>query len=264
MFMQAVQAKKVKLSNKLSKFYPEAPAASKITMRQLLQMTSGLIHRDTNYGTPKYKNNQSDIKYDLKKTKFEQAYYNKRNYQPINYVLLAGIIEKVDHQSYEKVFTRTFIKKLKLKQTTFVWSNASSVPRKILATSYSDNNTPIKLNMNELRGEFGTGSVVMSNKDLYTTIRAILDGTLLSKRARNSLFEGSSDAVLGGNYGGGFYNFPTFHAANGSGNGYTNFVRVSNDGNSMIIMQTNYPIKGYFKLRGQMNNLMESLLSNNG
>ena len=258
MFMQAVKNKKVKLSDKLSKFYPEAPAASKITMNQLLHMTSGLIHNDTSYGTPKFKNNQAGIKYDLKKTKFDSKYYNKRSYQPINYVLLAGIIEKVNHQSYENIFNSTFIKKLGLKQTSFIWSK--NLSRLNYAKGYGEKSgeiTEIIPNLNELHGEFGTGSIVMTNSDLYKTAKAMLDGTLLDKATCNSLFQ----AEPNGNYSGGYYNYPTYHSTNGSGNGYTTYFRISNDGKTALIIQANYLPKGYFELRSETNTLMESLVN---
>ncbi|WP_416202892.1 serine hydrolase domain-containing protein [Lactobacillus sp. PV034] len=262
-FMQLVKEKKIKLSDTLDKFYPEVPDASKIKMQQLLQMTSGLVYPSQKYGSPEYKSDQSGIKYDISKTKFNPKIYGQRSYQPINYVLLAGIIEKITHQSYESNFEKIFIKGLKLKQTAFVWDKG--VDKIHFAKSYqkdkdSVEDKPVSLNINELRGEFGTGSIVMSNRDLYKAIKAMLDGRLLSQTDRDRLFSGSSDEVQGGNYGGGFYNFPTYHAANGAGNGYTNFVRISNDGKTAIVIQANYPIKNYFKMREIMNQLMQKLL----
>lgn len=261
MLMQAVEANKVSLTDKLSKFYPHVPGASKITLRQMLQMASGLVYTGDGFGTPKYKSDAAGLKYDLSKIKFDQKSYNKRTYQPINYVLLTGIVEKVDHQSYEKIFTKTFIKRLNLKETAFIWSKKRSLAKSKLAKSYSDKNKQVDLNMNELHGEFGTGSIIMSNTDLYKSLKAMLDGTLLSEAARNSLFQGSDNSVQGGNYGGGFYNFPTFRAASGSGYSYSNFVCISNDGSNAIIVQTNSYVKDYFKLRNDMHSLIEALQS---
>lgn len=264
MFMQLVKSGKVKLTDKLVKFYPQAPNASKITMEQLLQMTSGLTYAENDYGSPKYTSDQAGIKYDLKKTKFVIQNYGKRSYQPINYVLLAGIIEKVTHKSYQENFNERIGKKLGLKHTAFVWSKR--VNKINFAKSYQqDKQTkelqPVNLDINELHGEFGTGSLVMSNPDLYKVTKAMLNGTLLSKKDRDRLFVGSSEEVQGGNYGGGFYNFATYHAANGAGNGYISFLRISNDGKTAIIVQANYPIKSYFKMREEMNQLMENLLT---
>lgn len=259
MLMQAVEVHKVSLTDKLSQFYPHVPGSSKITLRQMLQMASGLVYTGDGFGTPKYKNDAAGIKYDLSKIKFDQKSYGRRTYQPINYVLLTGIVEKVNHESYEKLFIKTFVKPLKLKETAFIWSKDKSLAKARLAKSYSEKNKPVELNMNELHGEFGTGSIIMSNSDLYKCLKAMLDGTLLSETARNSLFQGSDNNVQGGNYGGGFYNFPTYHAASGAGYGYTNFVCVSNDGKNAIIIQTNSPVKDYFKLRSDMHGLIEAL-----
>ena len=65
--MKQVEQKKLKLNDKLSKFYPQVPHANQITIGQLLTMEAGLQGKDeSSYGTPVFKNNQSGIKYDIK------------------------------------------------------------------------------------------------------------------------------------------------------------------------------------------------------
>ncbi|WP_297815387.1 D-alanyl-lipoteichoic acid biosynthesis protein DltD [uncultured Lactobacillus sp.] len=267
MLMREVQKGNVKLSDKLSKFYPQVPHADEITLRQLTQMTSGLaVKPKTVLGISPYKDNQAGIKHDIKNIVFLPKLYNKRTYSPINYALIAGVLEKVTGRSYEDLFTDTFIKKLDLKETAFVWSNPKKLKQIHFATSYQytpDDKTtlvPVSLNVDELHGEFGTGSVVMSNHDLYKALKAMVDGKLLTKHSRDELFQGSSDTVKGGNYGGGFYNFSTFHSTNGMGYGYTCYARISNDGKSALIVQSNHPIKSYYGLRNITNQLMAGLV----
>ena len=58
----------------------------------------------------------------------------------------------------------------------------------------------------------------------------------------------------------GFYNFPDFHSSNGSGDGYTTYYRISNDTRDVLVVQSNYPVKDYFKVREICNDLMENLI----
>ena len=61
--MKQVEQKKLKLNDKLSKFYPQVPHANQITIGQLLTMEAGLQGKDeSSYGTPVFKNNQAGIK----------------------------------------------------------------------------------------------------------------------------------------------------------------------------------------------------------
>ena len=110
--MKQVERKKLKLSDKLSKFYPQVPHANQITIEQLLTMEAGLRGKDeSNYGTPVFKNNQAGIKYDIKHNViFDKRHYNQRVYSSINYILLSGILEKVTHRSYENLVKDTYIK----------------------------------------------------------------------------------------------------------------------------------------------------------
>ena len=54
--MKQVEQKKLKLNDKLSKFYPQVPHANQITIGQLLTMEAGLQGKDeSSYGTPVFK-----------------------------------------------------------------------------------------------------------------------------------------------------------------------------------------------------------------
>ncbi|QNQ84402.1 D-alanyl-lipoteichoic acid biosynthesis protein DltD [Lactobacillus sp. PV037] len=265
MVMRQVEKGNLKLTDKLAKFYPNIDQANRITIQQLLEMTSGLTTPNkAPLGSPKFENDQAGIEYDIDHLiSFKDNLYGKRYYSSINYVLLSGILEKVTHQSYESLFNETFVKKLKLENTAFIWNKKSKLQKVHLAQSYryaNKNKTsevPITLNLNELHGELGAGSVVMSTSDLYKTEKAITDGTLLSKNSMKILFRGKAPAY----YGGGFYNNPAgFRAANGAGVGYHAFVRISNNGKNAVIIQTNHPIKSFKQTKVQMDKLISELI----
>lgn len=265
MIMRQVEEGNLKLTDKLSKFYSNIPQADKITIQQLLEMTSGLTTpKNVPLGSPKFESDQAGIEYDIKHLiNFNDKLYGKRYYSSINYVLLSGILEKITHQSYQSLFNETFVKRLNLKNTAFIWDKKAKLQRVKLAEAYRYQNkskkseVPIVLNLNEIHGELGAGSVVMSNSDLYKTEKAITDGTFLSKNSREKLFKGQAPLY----YGGGFYNNPAgFRAANGAGSGYHAFVRISNNGKDGVIIQTNHPIENFKKTKLQMDKLIIELM----
>ena len=96
----------------------------------------------------------------------------------------------------------------------------------------------------------------MSNKDLYRATSAILNGEIIKPSSIQSVYAPASPAK----YNACCYNFPDFHSSNGSGDGYTTYYRISNDTRDVLIVQSNYPVKDYFKVREICNDLMENLI----
>ncbi|PAB46991.1 serine hydrolase domain-containing protein [Lactobacillus johnsonii] len=259
--MKQVEQKKLKLNDKLSKFYPQVPHANQITIGQLLTMEAGLQGKDeSSYGTPVFKNNQVGIKYDIKHNiVFNKKQYNQRFYSSSNYILLSGILEKVTHHSYESLVKETYIKKLGLSETEFYWDIPKNKRIKV-AVSYTKNSqgylVPHSVAVDKVHGDLGAGSLVMSNKDLYRATSAILNGEIIKPSSIQTVYAPSAPAK----YNAGFYNFPDFHSSNGSGDGYTTYYRISNDTRDVLIVQSNYPVKDYFKVREICNDLMENLI----
>lgn len=259
--MKQVEQKKLKLNDKLSKFYPQVPHANQITIGQLLTMEAGLQGKDeSSYGTPVFRNNQAGIKYDIKHNiVFNKKQYNQRFYSSSNYILLSGILEKVTHHSYESLVKETYIKKLGLSETEFYWDIPKNKRIKV-AVPYTKNSqgylVPHSVAVDKVHGDLGAGSLVMSNKDLYRATSAILNGEIIKPSSIQTVYAPSAPAK----YNAGFYNFPDFHSSNGSGDGYTTYYRISNDTRDVLIVQSNYPIKDYFKVREICNDLMENLI----
>ncbi|MDY5068719.1 serine hydrolase domain-containing protein [Lactobacillus johnsonii] len=259
--MKQVEQKKLKLNDKLSKFYPQVPHANQITIGQLLTMEAGLQGKDeSSYGTPVFKNNQAGIKYDIKHNiVFNKKQYNQRFYSSGNYILLSGILEKVTHRSYESLVKETYIKKLGLSETEFYWDIPKNKRIKV-AVPYTKNSqgylVPHSVAVDKVHGDLGAGSLVMSNKDLYRAMSAILNGEIIKPSSIQTVYAPADPAK----YNAGFYNFPDFHSSNGSGDGYTTYYRISNDTRDVLVVQSNYPVKDYFKVREICNDLMENLI----
>lgn len=232
LIMQQVVAGKIKLTDTLAKYYPDVSYSHSITIRQMLNMTSGLTMGSM--GTGPFVNDEMTITQDIKRLQFNANFYNKWNYQAVNYVLLAGILEKVTGKSYHDLVMQRIVRRLKLAQTAFSYELTD---HDLAATSYNGpREAPyqknLTLDLNQQHYELGTGQIFMSVGDFYVTVRSMLDGTLISKADANILFAG--------NYGGGFYNRPQSKLANGAGVYFGSTIHVSKDGQSGIILMSNY------------------------
>lgn len=241
MIMKQVQDGHLKLSDKLAKFYPRIAGSEKITIRQMLDMTSGLILK-TSVGPEEVMTDSDIIEDDINNIKFSNLLYNKWYYSPVNFNLLSGILEKITGKSYQELFTETYIKKLNLKHTIFAYNEDSGIHK---ATGYNNNN-PLSAKLDYKNAfytkrafmfdELGTGQIYMSASDLYKVENYILTGSLLTDKSRKKLFKPGSSST----YGGGFYHGKDDNYANGWGYGFQTVVHLSNNGKDAVILLENY------------------------
>lgn len=266
MVMREVEKGKLSLEDTVSEFYPNVPGGDYVKISNLLNMTSGLdLKKGEKLGTKVFVSDKDNLKHDIKKTTFNKKKLGKWHYTAINYVLLCGIISKIENKSYEQLFRSTFIKPLKLQNTEFLWSNKEKLQEANWVPGYVFNDVdqayervPHKKAVLDAHNELGAGSVVMSNHDLRKTIKYILTGDVLTDQSRSVLFKGQKPKY----YNGGFYNWSEYKIANGAGEGYYTFMRATPDAKNMIIIQSNLTTKGKFKLyKNEVNNIMSMMLS---
>ena len=264
--MREVEKGKLSLDDTVSEFYPNVPGGDYVKISNLLNMTSGLdLKKGKKLGTKVFVSDKDNLKHDIKKTTFNKNKLGKWHYTAINYVLLCGIISKIENKSYEQLFRSTFIKPLKLQNTEFLWSNKEKLKATNWVPGYVFNDedqayerVPHKKAVLAAHNELGAGSIVMSNHDLMKTIKYILTGNVLSDQSRSVLFKGQKPKY----YNGGFYNWSEYKIANGAGEGYYTFMRATPDAKNMIIIQSNLTTKGKFKVyKDEVNNIMSMMLS---
>ncbi|WP_099974578.1 serine hydrolase domain-containing protein [Lactobacillus terrae] len=244
--MQQVDKKKLKLNQKLSDFYPQIEGSNKITILQMLEMTSGLRFDEDNE-SKQIMSEQDTALYLANNTTFNSKTYKKWAYTPINYNLLAGILMKVTHKSYSELFTKEYIKKLKLKHTKFAYDNGKKIR---VAGGYTNSDhedktvnykSPFVVQKYEYHNELGTGQVYMSVEDLYKAEKYITSGKFLTPKSRQKLYSPSQVS----SYSGGFYNRKNDHYANGWGYGYQGVIHLTDDSKSFAILLSNYQRDAY-------------------
>ncbi|WEV36974.1 serine hydrolase domain-containing protein [Lactobacillus sp. ESL0677] len=265
MVMHEVQKGKLNLHDHLSKFYPEIPGAKKITIKNLLTMTAGLdLKPGAKLGRKHFISDDDNINHDAARTIFTSKLLGQWHYSSLNYIYLCGIMSQITGQSYEQLFRESYIKPLQLKHTAFLWSKSEKIIGSGLVPGMIYHHgryitVKHKAALRDARNELGAGSVVMSNEDVAKVMHYILAGKILTNASRKLLYEAGPPVY----YNGGLYNNIKYNVktANGAGEGYYTFMRTTDNGKTMMIIQSNQTKAGQFViLKAEINQIMGRLI----
>jgi CubicO group peptidase (beta-lactamase class C family) len=258
--MKQVNTGKLKLTDRVSKFIPDLPGAKYITIRQLLDMNSKLTMKKLKFSGDTLSSDGlleaviSNVKYNSKKSK-------KWSYQPVNFVVLSEILERVTGKTYKQLFNQMYINKLGLKQTEMAYNTVVKTKR---SSGYMIKKSGEEVEQNPngatIRSEMGTGQVYMSAPDYYKLIASLLNGKILGVNEAKELY-------LSGNtkYRGGLYTAkkPFYRYANGYGYGFESHVRISQDGKKAVVVFSNQQKIGQNKLKKKVDQLSKKFLIKN-
>jgi D-alanyl-D-alanine carboxypeptidase len=136
--LQLLREQKISLEQPIGSFFPEYTKWSKVTIRQLLNMTSGIpgngtsSHKDILSGFSKKQLHGYILPRRLVDLAYQRAMLFKPgqqyNYSNTNYVLLGMLIGKLTDQDPVAVIAQRIFTPLQLKHTYFVKNNLSSLP----------------------------------------------------------------------------------------------------------------------------------------
>ncbi|MHB1835733.1 MAG: serine hydrolase domain-containing protein [Solirubrobacteraceae bacterium] len=198
MIMQEVQAGRLSLGTRLSQFYPWLPNARQISVRMLLNMTSGLPdylydpriewmiqHRPRHHWTVEQV--LTGLGMGLGVPRFSPGHGFQ--YSDTNYIVLGAVLERVTHSSIERVFERLIARPLGITSATFVPVAAAKARMAHPYLLYRDG-----LLRSQWIPGFGVSSVVWgpvftdgglvaSSLDLARFANALLGGRLVSATA---------------------------------------------------------------------------------
>ncbi|AWH85395.1 peptidase [Flavobacterium album] len=202
MVMKAIEEKKLSLDDKLDKFFPTVPNASKITIKNLLGHSSG-IHNFTNdeeytsyMATPK---TQAEMVAIISKGKSEFEPGTSADYSNSNYALLGFILEKVYKKSYKELLTEKIVKPLGLKNTYY---GAKISPANNEVYSYSYAGKWVKEMETDMSIPGGAGAVVSNPADLAKFIEGLFAGKVVSAASLEQM------KTISQGYGLGMFRFP--------------------------------------------------------
>ncbi|WP_338033715.1 serine hydrolase domain-containing protein [Lactiplantibacillus paraplantarum] len=225
---------KLSMTTKLSHFYPGIPYANQITVRQLLDHRSGIRMAEM---TPKSILPTETARLNFTLRHLQSTGNHAYAYSNANFTVLAGIIRKVTHKSYQTALNNDIIRPLGLKHTY----EYNDIPGNVLnPSSYRLTNglgqsgiisKPLQ------SSELGCGSLYMSVGDYYKFMYALQSGQLLGSAGLRSVADNFQLKYSAGVYyqagqlirvGGNDNNFHTYYM--GSRNAKVALVLFENQG----------------------------------
>ncbi len=191
--LQLVDEKKLSLDDKLSKYEPQVPGADGISIRQLLNMTSGLFNYtdDESFWT-RFQSNPNAAWAPEQMVDIAIAHPavfppgQKYMYSNTNYILLGMIMEKVTGNKAGDEITTRIINKLGLKNTSFPMD--TKIPSPYMhgylpaETGNNDSSNLVDFSIYSPTPFWTAGGMISNLNDLKTWAEALGTGKLLSKQ----------------------------------------------------------------------------------
>ncbi|MHC5374422.1 serine hydrolase domain-containing protein [Enterococcus sp. LJL120] len=198
---QLVTAGELSYDQSLADFYPQVENSSAITVRMLLNQTSG-IQMDEIAPAEVLTTQAEQLDYvleSLNSTNDFDFYYTNANY-----TLLAGIISQISGVDYETYLTEKIIQPLNL-QGTYFWDTLPenvAVPNPYYYdletnTEYLDYGPELVRDRPLFSSLLGAGNLLMTAEDLLKVQEALREQTLISSQAFFELLETDSGYSAG-------------------------------------------------------------------
>lgn len=174
---------KLKLDDKLSKYFPQLPYADSVTIYNLLTHTSGIYNYTRN---PDFMKSEAVKPIDQQKMfalfKDKQLDFqpgSKYSYSNSGYVLLGYIIEKASGKKYETLLTEKILKPLGMQTAGFDYTKSNSANRSIGYNSI-DGEKVQPAGIVDSSVSFSAGSLYGTARDLYKWHLGLQEKKLLS------------------------------------------------------------------------------------
>lgn len=214
MIFQLIDEGKIEIDDKLSKYFPQLPNAENITIKNLLNHSSGLfdITQDENFNEQqKSTRNQMLEIINSHKQNFKAG--RKHEYCNTNYLLLGYILEDIECLSYGEVLNNRIVKKLNL-TNTYHGDVIDRSKNECLSYYFEDDASLHEANQADMSNPGGAGAIVSNPSDILVFINALFSGKLISKHSLDIM------TTVKGEYGSGILsakkNGMTFYAHNGT------------------------------------------------
>jgi D-alanyl-D-alanine carboxypeptidase len=178
---QLIDAHRLALTDRLSRYFPDLPNADKITIAELLGHRSGLANFTNNTDFDTWKDQpktHAELLAMISKQKPDFEPEAKADYNNSNYLLLGYIIEKIYGEPYKAIVTEKIIRPLKLKQTYYGekagFAKGEAVSYKYFDSAWKPDRAVVLDNFG------GAGSLISTPQDLCTFISGLFQGKLMS------------------------------------------------------------------------------------
>ncbi|WP_234974608.1 serine hydrolase domain-containing protein [Tenacibaculum agarivorans] len=202
LILKAIEANKIKLETTLDTYFPDVKNAKKITIKNLLNHSSGIFNFTndasylTYYTSEKTRKEILDIIYSFKPS-FNPG--EKHSYSNSNYVLLSFILEDIYQKSYATLLQDNIVSPLGLKNTQ-VGSTINLNSNE--CNSYKKNGNWRIAAETDMSIPLGAGCIISTPSDLVMFIDALFEYKIVSKESVSEMIK------LDEGYGLGIFSYP--------------------------------------------------------
>jgi D-alanyl-D-alanine carboxypeptidase len=179
MVFQLIEEGKLKLDDRLNKFFPQIVDDEKITIAHILSHRSGIPELAVEEGWRKLERSQAEVMEVIAKGKLNFEPDTKHEYSNTGYVLLGYIIEKVEGKKYQEILNDRILTKIGLKNTYFGIGNTN--PDKNESLSYRYLGEWKEAQEMHFSIPAGAGAILSTPHDMCLFIQALFDLKLISK-----------------------------------------------------------------------------------
>jgi CubicO group peptidase (beta-lactamase class C family) len=189
--LKLVEQKKLKLTDKLSKFYPAFPKGDSITIHQLLSHTAGIF----NY-TNDVQFMQSEAVKPANEKKMLALFKNKQldfspgtnwSYSNSGYLLLGYIIEKVTKKPYEKIMREFILTPLQMNTSGFDFAALKNKDKAIGYFSIAGKNSTVA-GIVDSSVSYAAGAIYSTTSDLLKWHKAVFNNTIIKRASIEKAF----------------------------------------------------------------------------
>ena len=231
--LKLVELKKLSLSDKLNKFYPEFPKGDSITIEHLLTHTSGIYDYTRGNNMPD-QTEKSFIKFiETKSLDFSPG--AGWNYSNSGYWLLGFIIKKITGITYEEAVRKYIFKPLHMNATGFDFKNLSDKNKTTGYAIFSDNKKKEAV-VYDPPGPFAAGAIYSTVGDLYKFHKGLQNFSIIKEASLKKAY-----TPFRNNYGygwiiGSFEGKQVVSHSGGAAGYRSNFLRIPEDDICIILL----------------------------
>jgi CubicO group peptidase (beta-lactamase class C family) len=195
---QLIEEGLLMLDDRLNKYFPKIPNANRITVKNLLNHSSGLSNYSdkTDFQTWKYESKSRDELLEVIKNSnpaFDPG--QKHEYSNTNFLMLTLLLEKVSGKPYEKLLMEKILSRIGLSKTYY--EAAADTVRKE-SKSYKYFNGKWVLQREDIaENHIGAGVIVSTPSDLTKFIEALFSFNLINEGSIKSMTSFDQDYGLG-------------------------------------------------------------------
>ena len=182
MLMQLEEKGKLNLNDKLSKYFPDVPNSNKISLKQLMNHTSGLGDYAGSWLFEKFVGDKAILD-TIKKHGVEFQPGEKVRYSNSGYYLLSRILEKVAKKPYNVLLKENITSKANMKNTFSVLDN----PKNIFKSYENTAGKWTEVKDFDFQNCIGLGDITSTTQDMNLLMNALFNYKFVEKETLDKM-----------------------------------------------------------------------------